>query len=261
MGHLRIRNMFKSRKWREVIDLLELGADVPTIAAKSLEASKSGLQKAANDTGLIYSFWLLTQLPLAAKNDYFAGELRRLGLRVDSNQPTLMEIVGAFSDAVDRHVRREGERSDLGEMAHMAATESLMALVSGKTRSLLDTEAGDVQQAIRSFGTRQQFGQLGRDFIARLTRRFLNYFFSTEFSNHVGRNKRFTNISEHTEFSNALDLHCRQASRIVEEFAGGWFTKTDFEGGITEEKAKRFLHVAMKKFGKELERGEAIEEN
>jgi hypothetical protein len=40
-----------------------------------------------------------------------------------------MEVLGAFSGAVDRHAREHGGRTDLGEMAQMAAVESLSALV------------------------------------------------------------------------------------------------------------------------------------
>jgi hypothetical protein len=51
------------------------------------------------------------------------------------------------------------------------------------------------------------------------------------FSEHVGPNKRFTAVSEHSDFNAALDLHCREASRIIKEFSGGWYGKTLFQDG------------------------------
>jgi hypothetical protein len=42
----------------------------------------------------------------------------------------------------------------------------------------------------------------------------------------------------------------------VEEFSGGWFSKTNFEGGITPKKAADFVFVALKKLRAELARGE-----
>lgn len=257
MGHLRVRNMYKSRKWKEVIRLLESGADVAEIAARSLLAARAGFTAAASDPGLIYAFWLLTQLPLAAREGFFPEALRRLNVLV-SNEPTLMEIVGAFSDAVDTHTRRSNDRSDFSEMALLSATESLTALVGDKTASFLEPESRDVQQAIAGFSKGAAFSQLGRSFMSRLTRRYLSYFLSTELSNHVGKDHRFANLSEHSAFTEALNRHCYQASRIVEEFAGGWYAKNVYEGEITTEKVQGFLHVAMKKLVKELERGEAV---
>jgi hypothetical protein len=85
-----------------------------------MAAAERGLNLAAQDKGLVETIWLLTQLPLAARADDFAGELRRAGLDV-SDSPTVMEIVGAFADAVDARLANNGGRTDLGEMAQMAA--------------------------------------------------------------------------------------------------------------------------------------------
>ena len=51
-----------------------------------------------------------------------------------------MEVAGAFSDAVDRHTRDLGGRTDLGEMAQMAAVESLMATVGPTLPSLFEPQ-------------------------------------------------------------------------------------------------------------------------
>jgi hypothetical protein len=60
-------------------------------------------------------------------------------------------------------------------------------------------------------------------------------------------------FSEHSDFNAALDLHCREASRIIKEFSGGWYGKTLFqEGDISPDKASQFAHVAFKKLRAEL---------
>ena len=74
------------------------------------------------------------------------------------------------------------------------------------------------------------------------------------YPNYVSGDGRFANIVQHAEFNAALDLHCRQAARIVEEFSGGWFSKANFQGGITPRKAAGFVHVAIKKITAELKR-------
>jgi hypothetical protein len=59
-----------------------------------------------------------------------------------------------------------------------------------------------------------------------------------------------------TAFNAALDLHCREASRIIKEFAGGWYGKTlQHERRITQEEARKFAHVAFKKLRAELRSG------
>ncbi|MEX0953638.1 MAG: hypothetical protein WDZ83_00320 [Rhizobiaceae bacterium] len=68
----------------------------------------------------------------------------------------------------------------------------------------------------------------------------------------VGSPGGFDVIAEHNRFNAALELHCREASRIVEEFSGTWFSKTQYETGITPEKARGFVFVALRKIGAEL---------
>jgi hypothetical protein len=50
-----------------------------------------------------------------------------------------------------------------------------------------------------------------------------------------------------------LDLHCREAARIIKEFSGGWYGKTlQQERLITRDEAKKFAYVAFKKLRTEL---------
>ena len=256
MGHTRLGRLPRTRKWQQVVGLIGGGADTPEIAAATLDASKRGLVEADQDPGLVYSVWLLTQIPLAAREKDFGSGLRRTGLEVSGN-PTLLEIVGAFTKAVDEHLGKHGGRTDLGEIAQLAAAECLTALGAERSRSLFGTTPEDVQRAFRGLSTTKNFGLLSKEFFARLSRRYLNYFLSRELSNHVGRNGRFSNIDQHTEFQDALAIHCTQAARIVEDFSGGWFSKANFEGGITHRETARFVHAALKKLRNEFAMGAA----
>jgi len=259
MGHIRLGTLPRTRKWIQVLDLISGGAGTPEVAAATMQASQEGLIEAAKDPALAHTVWLLSQLPLAARGEDFVPALRKLGLKV-SNSPSLLEVVGAFTGAVDAHVRQSGGRTDLGEMAQLAAAETLTALGRPKTESLFGTTAADVQQAFKSFATTKQFSSLAREFFSRLTKRYLASFLSRELSNYVSGDGHFRSIDQHTEFNEALDLHCRQATRIIEEFSGGWFSKTNFlEGDISPDKAAGFVHVAMKKLREEFAKGHAHE--
>jgi hypothetical protein len=206
---------------------------------------------ASNDPAVKHAMWLLTQIPMAARHDDFSSELRKLGLRV-GDHPTLIEVAIAMTEAVDRHAASHGHRTDLGEMAQLSAAESLNAVAGRALPDLFGATADRTREALGGLGTVKQFSVLARDFFARLLRRQLSYFLSRELSQHVGVNRRFRTIREHCDFEGALDLHCREASRIVREFAGEWFSKHTYEGGIDAAKAGRFAHVAFKKIRDEL---------
>ena len=252
MGHIRLGRLPSSKSWKKVVALLDDQADLGAIAVQSAEAAETDLRSAADDPGLVYSFWLLSQLPIAARQPDYVDQLRRLGFQVSKN-PSLLEIAGAFSRAVDEHVRATGGRTDLGEMSQNAAVESLTTLVGRDLPGLFGPTAQDVQGALHRLGTTERFSVLARDFFSRVARKSLGYFLSRELSSHVGPGKAFASIRDHTAFNEALDVHCREASRIIKEFAGGWYGKTLFiEKEISPQRAAGFTHVAFKKLLSEL---------
>ena len=251
MGHQRLGTLPKTRKWDRVVDLVGGGADVGDVATAVAIAAEKSIHGAADDPAVKAAFFLLTQIPLAARKADFVPELRMLGLKV-SDRPSLVEIVAAMADAVDRQVRAVGGRTDLGEMAQMAATESLNAVAGRELPGLFGATPDDVKGALSGLATVKQFSVLAQDFFARLTRRHLDYYLSRELPKHVGVSARFQTIREHRSFEDALDLHCRETARIVKEFSGEWFSKTNYEGGIDQRKAGNFVHVAFDKVRREL---------
>jgi hypothetical protein len=211
---------------------------------------------AAKDDGVVETIWLLTKLPLAARSEDFAQALRDCGLSV-SDAPGLMEIVGAVADAIDARMPNCKGRTDLGEMAQMAAAETLTEVIGQRTKSLFGTTPDDVQQAFSKLATNKQFSIFAKDFFARFTDKCMNYFLSRALSHHVGEGQRFTTLSQQAEFTKALESHCREAARIVEEYSGGWVSKKNWEtgGAITREDIAAFTGYAMKKLVDELKQG------
>jgi hypothetical protein len=251
MGHIRLGVLPKTIKWRQVVAKLEVGDKADAVAQAAFEAAESNLNSASQDPAFLESFWLLTQLPIAARGPAFTSDARSLGLSLPDN-PSLMQIASAISAAVDQKTR--GGRTDLGEMAQMAAVESLVAVVGPQLPLLFGPSSFDVQRAIGRLSSGQQFAVLAQEFFARLTQRILHYYLSRELANHVGRGKRFADDAERTDFDAALDLHCREASRILREFAGGWYGKTAYQqrDGITPEAVRNFAPVAFRKIRDEL---------
>ncbi len=252
MGHVRLGVLPKSRKWNQVVDELRLGAEIDTVAAFAADAAETALHNASKDPAFLHAFWLLTQVPLAARGPVFADDLRRLGVQVP-DQPSLIDVVAGVSDAIDRYARKQGGRTDLGEMAQMAAVESLAALIGSTLPSLFEPGPGEVQRAIGRFAGGDRFSALAREFFGRLTQRSLDYFLGRELGGHIGAGERFRDDADRSRFDQALDRHCREASRIVEEFAGGWYGKNVYQGdGLTPDDIRRFAPVAFKKIRAEL---------
>jgi hypothetical protein len=256
MGHIRLGDLPRTRKWSQVVRLIEGGASTAQVANATINAAEKGLSSAVKDAGVIETIWLLTKLPLAARSEDFAQALRDCGLSV-SDSPGLMEIVGAVADAIDAKMPNCKGRSDLGEMAQMAAAETLTEVVGQRTKTLFGTTTDDVQQAFSKLATNKQFSVFAKDFFARFTNKCVSYFLSRALAHNIGEGQRFTTLSQQAEFTKALETHCREAARIVEEFSGGWFSKKNWEreGAITREDIAAFTGYAMKKLTDELKQG------
>ena len=254
MGHIRLGKLARTRRWQEVIDLVGGSGSAAAVAGATLDAADQELSAAANDPGVLRAFWLLTQLPDAARSEDFGAALRDLGLEV-SDAPTTTEVATAFTEAVDRHVDSQRARTDLGEMAQMAAVETLAGTLRDRTVSLFGTTPDDVKRELGKLATEKQFGTFARSFFARFAERFLTYHVDRELPRQVGQDGRFPSRAQRQEFANALDLHCQQASRIVESFAGGWYSKARFKEELNEPATARFVAYALKKMRLELKRG------
>lgn len=252
MGHIRLGNLPKSKRWREVVAALAEGEDVANIAARAALASENALNQVGADPLVLHIVSLLTELPLAARGPAFVADLQELGLEV-SGAPSLLEITSAFSDAVDEWAFEYGDRSDLGEIAHMAAVESLTRVAGANLPSLFEPTPDEVRHGLGRLASGQGFAALAQYFFAQLTERTLNYYLSRELPNHVGPSARFPTDRERQRFNDDLSRHCWEAARIVNAFAGGWYGKTVYqEGGLTPDKVRGFTSFALKKMRLEL---------
>lgn len=251
MGHVRLGELPKTRKWTHVVRLLAAGSEVSELAAAVAIAAEDELFSARGDPALGHTVWLLTQLPLAARSGRFTAELTSLGFEPGSEQ-SLLGIVAGFSGAVESQISGATGRTDLGELARQAATESLTSLVGAQMPELFGPDPDDLRIELAKFATKDRFGRLARDFFARLTHKTLEYYLSRVLANHVGPDRALASLQDHSLFRRALDLHCREASEIVEQFAGGWFAKASFQGGLTRESAQNFSDYALKKVRDEL---------
>jgi hypothetical protein len=64
---------------------------------------------------------------------------------------------------------------------------------------------------------------------------------------------RLRDLGDVGQFNQALQTHCDQSARIVRDFCGEWYSKTEYEQGIDLDNSSGFLTVAVKKLRSELE--------
>jgi hypothetical protein len=260
VGHTRLGKLPKSQKWQDLVSriagmsggALSAASYVEAIAAQTLEASRQGLDNAKHDSGVLYAFYLLTQVTLASRSANWEEALARHEIHLTSDS-TIFDLTSEIQAAVDRHVSRSfSGATDLSEMAQQSVGEALMSLTEGRTADLFGGGSGAVRKAVRSLSTKKGFGELGQRFFGRFVGRFLNFYLSRATAAALG-GPRLPELADVAEFNQALQIHCDQSARIVRDFCGEWYSKTTYEGGINPENASRFLAVAVRKLSSELE--------
>ena len=256
MGHVRLGSLPRSRAWKEVVGLITAGADVSQIANATIRAADKAFSFVLNDEGFTEAVWLMTQLAIAAKKDNFSEHLQSVGINLPQDT-SLPDIAAAITEAMDRKLDSNGSRSDLGEMSLAALVESLSEHISPKLPSLFTPEPGDVRAALASLGKKREFGELSRTFFAKLTYKSMDYFLSKTLATHLGEGQRFATMNEKGQFEKALNIHCKEASLIVEQFSADWFSKHKYEegGDISRESSNGFASYALKKMKDELKEG------
>ena len=87
MGHIHLGRLPRTQSWNAVVDLLRAGASTRDIATATAKAAENSLASAASDPALRHAFWLLTQLPLAARSTDFTERLLQLGMDEEKRPP------------------------------------------------------------------------------------------------------------------------------------------------------------------------------
>jgi hypothetical protein len=254
MGHNRLGRLPKRDRWVQVVELLDTQPEeTTTLAAAVTRAAYARLGKLANDSALVHCFWLLTRVTWAARSPNFASELRSLGLDI-ADRPSALTFVARVSDSVRRELIDYPPSGHFSDISSLALKRALLETVARQGPSLFDSSVDDFQRAVRAFSTREHFGELAHIFFADFLSRTLCSFVDRELANHVGEGRKLATVRDSLEFMKALDVHTRQSARIVRDFAGGWYSKHNWEskGEIDKEETQRFIAFAIRKLRSEL---------
>ncbi|MEP4338933.1 MAG: hypothetical protein ABJ360_21570, partial [Roseobacter sp.] len=148
-----------------------------------------------------------------------------------------------------------GTYSDIAEMSRKSAVESVRRLAGPQSVTLFGSGPEELRDAIRTLSTKNGFSQLGRNFFAGILSQYLNFHLCKETPNAV-REGRLDGIEGLREFELALDAHCYESARIVHDFCGDWYSKTNWREGITLENTSRAVAFAIEKLQRELDKQE-----
>ncbi len=257
MGHIRLGTLSRSKKWREVVELLGSNASIEDVAEASARAAELDLARASDDPNFQFISKLLVELPLMARSPDFYDSLQELGL-AENATASVSKLLSELSNAIDQNAFKLGQSSDLGALAHSALIETLSINLRDGLPTLFEPEPQEIRRALAQFSSGQRFAELARDFFARLTYKSLDYYLSRELANHTGAGARFGSDADRVIFERALFQHTFETSKIVEEFAGGWYGKTVWrDQNLTPETINKFTRYAFDKMRSELGRRRA----
>lgn len=252
MGHVRLGTLPHTRSWTDVIDLIANGADVPKVAEAVIKASQSALKFVQNDVGFREAAHLLMQLGVAATKKDPVAHMASVGVIIPKDASAL-DIALALKEGLERNVNATGRRSEFGQKASDALVGAVTQHLEGKMPQLFGPNADDVSAAMASLRKKSEFGELGREFFARLTHSSMDWFLSRTLATHLGDNQAFPTMNQMRQFEDAMKTRCDESSKIVKDFCADWSSKARHEGGgdISKEEANIFGWVAMKKMRSE----------
>lgn len=267
MGHTRLGTIPKTKKWNAVVGTVTAGSsaslgtpvsasqNVDKIASETLEAAQGGLDTAINDLGLRYTFFLLTQIVLATRSDNWKEQLNNLGLRLSDNS-NLYDFSTEIQSAIDEFLFLHNHSSDVGEMAQKAAGEAVSVLAAPKSVSMFGDGLDQVKIAIKDLSTKRGFSTLGQKFFGLFMSHFLNFYLSRVTATHIN-SASIQQIGEVSQFNDTLRVHCEQSARVVYDFCGEWYSKTEYQKGIDLDNTSGFVAIAVKKLRAELKQQES----
>lgn len=254
MGHIRLGRLPKTRKWRSVFEVLETGEADPHVLAPAVAGSAAtDLATLRQTPGVIGDgLWILSMLGAGTGPDYLRSSLGALGMEEAALRSPAV-FVSSLPTRIDLGHRAAGAVFD--EMADLSLRAALWRHLSIRTMSLFGSSADEVASACGELGRPEVFARVARDYLADFMSRVLRYAVDREASNFLGSSADWSSSADLLQVGERLDTYCHESSRIVEDFAEGWFSKSRYHSdeGVTRDATRRFAAHALTKLQMELQ--------
>ncbi len=253
MGHTRLGTIPKSRKWRDVIRLLDgmpphsvgvAPSYVEELAARIATAADAGFRDSAADPVVSSTYLALVTFAKTSRGD--------LGPPAPSSTQSggYLELVQTFRRLLDQAT---SQSTDLGEIAKRAATRAVAAELRPTQEALFAGTAESIGLAMQRMRSSRGIGRLSQRFFGYFAAGYIGFFVSRMPTLLPVRSDLGTPHAMQA-FSKALEEHCLESARIVREFSSDWTSKTIFARELDGASTTRFLHVAFRKLRTELQK-------
>lgn len=250
MGHIRLGRLPRTTKWKHVINALESEeASFSGLLSSTSKASKDILTESYNLEGLTHCFWLFTNIAQASRKKDFIQALDKLGIDVSGNDSGL-KILKKIYDFASSEInnKTQSKNTILNQIALESFKSAIHNTISRESASLFGWTPETIQQAFKKYSTSTQVAYLSRELFGNYINKAFSYVLEKELANSIGADTKFRNSADIQEFNNRLTTYCRETSKIVEQFSGGWYGKHGFIGDLKDkEKARRFTNHAITK--------------
>jgi hypothetical protein len=239
--------------WRRVVSLLDEHAADHDVMGESARAAERQLTAAAQDPVYVEAVRMLLAIPLCGRAEDFAKALRESNIPAPDN-PELLDLVRAVTRRLNAIATRGSGRSDLGELAGRALISTIYVGIGDQLPGLFAATPDDVRASVRKMSWNKGISAWSRLFYTRLVADCLSYWLDRTLAERIGSDRRFSGIAQRGAFDSAVVVYAQEATRIIEEFSGGWYGKTIHRtGGIETKDAAVFGAVALKKVVAELQ--------
>lgn len=266
MGHQRLGDIPKTKKWAQVVEKITGGGgggtgsgggtqsplSVPEIAREILVATEGGLEEVKADPGFNFTVYLLTQVVLAARKDEWLDGLDAVGIKLDPDA-TVFDLTDEVHRVIEVYRRKNPGSVTVGEMAQQAAGEALSQLAKNNAVTLFGSGRDELQEAVKKLSTKAGFCDLGQRFFGNFTARFLDFYASKILPKQAGK-PGFGTPVDMNDFRQSLFEHCHQSAKIVHDFCGQWYSKTEWERGIDLHNTAELVTHSLDKMRDELKR-------
>lgn len=254
MGHNTLSRIPGYKYWRNVVETLDGPSPNQDVISASAKAAEREMLRAADDPVFVEAVRLLLVIPKVARSDAFGAGLRELDIDI-RDRPELIDLVVATTERLDAVARQAPSRTDFGELAARALATTLTRTIGASLPGLFEATPEDVQSVARDYSFSRGISELSRRFFGALVAETLSYWLDRTLDTHVGEGRRFRNVGERSAFDVELEQYTTEATRIIQEFSGGWYGKhLHQKGAFGTEDAAAFGAVALKKIVEELRR-------
>lgn len=255
MGHIRLGRIPRSKTWSAVFEAL----DEKELSAERLSqavalAASDHFSRLKNERGVNRCVWMLIRVLTAARGENFTDQLAALGIQLTETTSTV-SFVQAVMRALPISAHKRSTESVFSRFAELSLQRVLTRILTRDTSSLFGSGLSQLQETLRRSSTSQAIGSVFREYFASFLTRSVTYVLDKELSNSVGEGRSIATPREALHLTKEIDRYCYETTKVVQEFAAGWYSKEAWrsKSEFTEASVSRFTAYALEKLRIELD--------